>query len=110
MDPRRVTERRSLIERLEQLNLEHRAVQIIQELRAIEDREDAASAIPVLVTEVVAVGNPFLVGDRVVITNNYKDVRSGTRGTVTSVTEQQVVIKGDGERVYRRKFTNVRHE
>jgi preprotein translocase subunit YajC len=50
----------------------------------------------------------FQVGDRVVITNNYRGLR-GTQGIITNVTPQQVNIRAEGHRrTISKKKTNVR--
>jgi hypothetical protein len=50
----------------------------------------------------------FAIGDRVIITNNYKGHR-GKQGIITHITDKQVSLRVDGQqRVINKRKTNIR--
>lgn len=86
---RRVQE---IIERLNALTLEANALSM--ELRALNQQTEAT--------------NPYQVGDRVTITNNYR-WKKGTKGVVVCTTATQVTLKDANGNLHKRKHTNVEH-
>ena len=51
----------------------------------------------------------FVIGDKVIITNNYAGER-GTQGIVTHTTKQRVTILDSNNRSHNRKHSNVKHD
>ena len=99
MDPeKRIT---NIIARLEELTIETQ--ELIQELRQLHTpTTNAHSSRPNF-------DHIFVLGDKVVITNNYLG-KKGTRGIVTTVTAKRVTLTDSTGRKHTRKPSNLRYE
>lgn len=104
-DTDRITE---IINRLEALTIE--TTTLTTELRQLHLQTGATVSEPIgqfpLRVETFAHG--ITVGDKVVITNNYKFQR-GVIGTAVRVGETTIVLVDSAGREYQRKYTNVRN-
>jgi hypothetical protein len=92
-----------IINRLEALSLETN--ELLRELRETQPHERRPATTATVPTRILP--HDFVVGDRVVIANNYRRQRN-TQGTVLYVTAQRVtLIDAQGNR-HTRKPTNLR--
>lgn len=90
---------RDLSQQIEELSAQL-ALLIIQDRQQEQDEQQGSTSIEQEQT--------FALGDRVIITNNYKGYR-GKQGIITHITDKQVSLRVDGQRrVVNKRKTNIR--